>query len=58
MCIAGSRLIIIVVLTWYVGNYGSQLSSDPNDVDLYISRDGGLHWEQASYMSFLCHINY
>jgi len=38
-----------------VGNYGSRLLDNP---DLYISRDGGLRWEQVSDTYMICILLY
>lgn len=49
-------IIMYIHSIWYhelcVGSYGQSLSDSNSDIDLYISRDGGLRWDQVSY--FVC----
>ena len=34
----------------FAGNFGQSLTTDTRNIDLYISRDGGLRWDQVSCM--------
>jgi len=42
-------VVCVCVHVCLLGNYGSRLEDDP---DLYISRDGGLRWEQVRDMFY------
>jgi len=50
-----ARVCMQIICLYLLGNYGSKLLDDP---DLYISRDGGLRWEQVSDTYMICILLY